>query len=508
MSDASVAAALRSSARLVVVEAPAGCGKTFQGAQYAREIGELIGDGRVLILAHTHAAVDVFAARTREAGRRVDIRTIDSLIGEIAGVYHKALSLPADTGAWAQTQKDGFSQLAAKAAVLLRSSPIIGRSLAQRYPVVICDEHQDASAEQHGIVMACLKGGASVRVFGDPMQRIFGSKKNAEIEADHKRWIDLGLRANVIDKLDAPHRWLNGSEPLGQWILKAREALQSGGQIDLRAPLPQGLSVIVAENRSLNPRGGYQVVAEDRKSIDALVDSSSSILVLAAQNDTVNGLCAFFARRLPIWEGHVRENLATLVYEVQAHKGDAAGIAQAVVTFLGNVTTGFSPSAYGDRMLAEVRGGCTGSRRGKPATLQALGKMILDLPDHKGIAKMLHRLSQLKDSDPAFNAVKVDYHSEFWDAVRLGKFDDPNEGFAQITRQRSYSRPKLPSKAISTIHKAKGLECDNVLIMPCDAQHFKNTPAARCRLYVAMSRARRSLTFVVSRQSPCPLIVF
>ena len=84
MSDASVAAALRSSERLVVVEAPAGCGKTFQGAQYARDIAESIGGGRVLILAHTHAAVDVFASRTREAGRHVDIRTIDSLISDSA----------------------------------------------------------------------------------------------------------------------------------------------------------------------------------------------------------------------------------------------------------------------------------------------------------------------------------------------------------------------------------------------------------------------------------------
>ena len=38
MSDDSVHAALRSDAPLVVVEAPAGCGKTTKGADYAREI--------------------------------------------------------------------------------------------------------------------------------------------------------------------------------------------------------------------------------------------------------------------------------------------------------------------------------------------------------------------------------------------------------------------------------------------------------------------------------------
>lgn len=507
MSDASVAAALRSSARLVVVEAPAGCGKTFQGAQYAREIAESIGDGRVLILTHTHAALDVFAARTCGASGRVDIRTIDSLIGQIASIYHQALGLPADTGAWAQSQKDGYSQLAAKVAGLLRASPMIARSLAQRYPVVICDEHQDASAEQHVIAMACYDGGASVRVFGDPIQRIFGSKKNAEVEADERRWKDLKLRANAFDELNEPHRWLDGSEPLGRWILTAREALRSGGQVDLRTSLPQGVSIIVAENQSPRQRGGYRLVGGEGKPIYALVEETKSLLVLAAHNDTVNALRAFFGRQLPIWEGHVRESLATLVDEVQKHKGDAASIAQAVVTFLENVATGFSPSAFGNSLLAEVRGGCVANRRGKPATLQALGRMILDQPDHKGVAKMLHRLSELKDSDPAFNTVKLDYHSEFRDAVRLGQFDDPNEGFAQISRRHSYARPSVPTKAISTVHKAKGLECDNVLIMPCDVQHFGNTPTARCRLYVAMSRAKRSLTFVVSRLNPSPLVM-
>ena len=120
---------------------------------------------------------------------------------------------------------------------------------------------------------------------------------------------------------------------------------------------------------------------------------------------------------------------------------------------------------------------------------------------------MLHRLSELINSIPAFNTVKLDYYSEFWDAVRLGQFDDPNLGFAQISFRRNYSRSTVPTKAISTIHKAKGLECDNVVIMPCDAQHFDNSMSARSCLYVAMSRAKRSLTFVVSRLNPSPLVL-
>lgn len=507
MSDESVGTALRSAARLVVIEAPAGCGKTFQGAQYAREIAKQTGSGCVLILAHTHAACDVFAARTRGVDARVDIRTIDSLISEIAGAYHLALGLPENTGAWAQGRKDGYSILAAKVAGILLKSPMISRSLAQRYPVVICDEHQDANADQHSIGLALHEGGAMLRIFGDPMQRIFGSKKKAEIDADDVRWEKLKQKADEFEELDKPHRWEDGSNLLGQWILAARTSLRAGGKVDLRGALPQGVSVIVAENKSPAAAGGYQLAPNDRKPIDAVVNESKSILLLTSHNKTVDALCSFFNRRLPIWEGHVRNNLAELVSTMQEQKGNAANIARALVVFAKNVTTGFSMSAYGNIFLDEVSCGCVAKRSGKPATLQALGRLILEQPDHKGVAKVLRRLGELAATDPAFKIVKVDYYREYWEAVRLGQFEDPDEGFAEISHRRTYARPAPPAKAISTVHKAKGLECDDVMIIPCDAQHFSDGPAARCRLYVAMSRAIRSLTFVASRLNPSPLIL-
>jgi DNA helicase-2/ATP-dependent DNA helicase PcrA len=228
--------------------------------------------------------------------------------------------------------------------------------------------------------------------------------------------------------------------------------------------------------------------------------------VLAAQNETASALNAFFGRSLPIWEGHLRESLSALIEAVQKHKGDSLSIAKAAVAFLCNVATGFSPSAFGNTFLQEVSGGCVARSRGKRATLQGLGRVIIAQPDHKGVAKVLRRLSELRTDDPAFAAFKIDYYREFWDAIRLGDFDDPDQGFTEIARRRSYVRPPPPEKAISTIHKAKGLECDDVLILPCDAKHFGDSPAARCRLYVAMSRAKRSLTIVASLQNPSPLV--
>lgn len=501
MSDASVAQALRAPSRLVVIRAPAGCGKTFQGAQYARDIATTIGNRRVLILAHTHAAIDVFASRTQDVQRHVEIRTIDSLVAEIAGIYHSSLGLPQDISSWLRTEKDAHCQLAAKVSKLLTAAPILGRSLAQRYPILICDEHQDASRDQHSIPMACHSAGACVRLFGDPMQMIFVGK-----EGNGNLWNEVTSSADTIHELDTPHRWSDGSKDLGQWILKARQSLEAGQPIDLRGDLPYGVSVCVAENLS-KAHGHYQLRAQDRKPIDDVVRSSECILVLAAHNKTVDAIRAFFRRTLPIWEGHVREHLAVLTEAVQTHKNNPDAIAASAVSFLENVATGFSPSAFGRTLLEEVRTSCVSKRRGKPLLLQDLAKLIIDQPNHKGVATMLLRLNELRRTHPLFKSVHLDYAKEFFDAVQLGNYEEAGAGLTEMTRRRSYIRPRLPLKAISTIHKAKGLEIDNVIIMPCDAHHFPDSLASRRRLYVAMSRARKSLTLVVSTESPTPLFV-
>lgn len=164
MSDDTVRAALRSDAPLVLVEAPAGCGKTHQGADYAREMAAEGNSGRLLILTHTHAACSMFSARTKGVGSRIEIRTIDSVIGQIASAYHAGLQLPADIAGWVRQREEGHAELALKVARLLNRYPMIASSLVQRHPIVICDEHQDSSGNQHSVVMALLGQGAKLQI--------------------------------------------------------------------------------------------------------------------------------------------------------------------------------------------------------------------------------------------------------------------------------------------------------------------------------------------------------
>ena len=317
-------------------------------------------------------------------------------------------------------------------------------------------------------------------------------------------WEQLKDAADEFVELECPHRWKDGCPRLGEWTLNARKLLKSGGRIDLRSGVPDSVTIVLADNEA-KKTFDYQLSKPDRKAIDAFEQSQPSLLILTRHNDTARSFCAFFNRRIPLWEGHMRSGLEKLVLTMTAKQGDGVALAAAVVAFMRDIGKGFSPSAFGDAFQQEVHDGCKKSRKGKRASIQELARFIVAEPDHRGVAKMLRRLAQLKDGDDAFAAIAMDCNKEFWDAVRLGGFDSPDVGFADITHRRAHTRPKPPARAISTIHKAKGLECDSAIVLPCDGITLPEKPDARCLLYVALSRAKKRLMLVVSTSNPTPL---
>jgi DNA helicase-2/ATP-dependent DNA helicase PcrA len=487
MAEAAVAAALRSAAKLVVVEAPGGCGKTYQGASFASDVCPTLGPGRLLILTHTHAACDVFGDRTRGL-TGLEIRTIDSLIGVIAEAYP-------EPGVMLGALPD-YDRNSRWAAVLLKRSPFIADMLARRYPMVICDEHQDASPEQHAVVEALLGAGAKVRAFFDPMQRIYGAG------ADDERLAAFQAAADVSESLDVPHRWNGGGEDLGAWILENRKRLAVGGKLRLTGALPRGLSVMIADNTAQRNLG-FQLDARDRHGLEADFKGVQPLLILSHHNKTVQAIRAALGRSLPIWEGHTRSALPALAKRLDGC-ADAAAVTEAAVAFVQETCTGFSDSQFATRLRSEVAGGCTKPARGKPAQIQALARGMVDQPDHAGVGAFLQSLHGAIKGQADFAGLHIDYPREFWEAVRLGAATDPQSGLAELARLNAQIRRLPPPRAISTIHKAKGLEAPNVMIMPCDGTTFREKD--RRLLYVAISRASRRLTLVVSRSNPSPII--
>lgn len=171
---------------------------------------------------------------------------------------------------------------------------------------------------------------------------------------------------------------------------------------------------------------------------------------------------------------------------------------------------GFTPSSHGNRLKTEVTERCSKATRGvMPAHLQAVARLLIAEPDHRGIARALAYLVNVVDrGETGFGQVELDLKSEIRDAIRLGQFQSADEGFAEITRRRTFSHPEPPRRCLSTIHKSKGLECDNTLMLLCDRVSFSSTLYKRRLFYVGMSRAKKTLTLVISRDNPSPLLKF
>lgn len=505
MSDASVADALRSSAHRVVVEAPAGTGKTHQAASYARHAaGNLQRGQQALILAHTHAACDVFSSRTADLGARLKVGTIDSMVAMIAKAYHRALGLPADVHGWSIDRgPESYADLANRVRLLLDQSPGVAGALAERHPVVICDEHQDASSDQHQIVESLAQAGAQLRFFGDPMQAIFSA--GAEREMQKRQWRQLIDSANAYEQLDTAHRWVKDSPELGGWVLEQREHLRTGGQIDLRGRLPRGLNLFRADNQA--PRyGGFQLETDSRRPINAFVRNSPNLLVLTPHTATVHGLNAFFGWRIPIWEGHTRDALGSLLAGCRRAAGDAIELGKLMCAFLAAVGKGFSATAFGNRLIQELETGCARPARGKALEIQSIARLILLNPNHIGVGGALERTHNLIHTSERFDDIRIDLRREFDEARQIHADGEITTVLARLVHQSAVQKHLLPPQSISTIHKSKGLETRRAILVPCDGNNLSANEKNRCLLYVALSRACEQLALVVPQAHPSPLL--
>jgi hypothetical protein len=214
--------------------------------------------------------------------------------------------------------------------------------------------------------------------------------------------------------------------------------LKQGGRIDLRGWLPNGVTVILAEDIAKRS-GQYALSGVERRPIDAHLEGRDPLLILSAHNRTVQALRSFFYRRVPIWEGHTRDALAALVAALQQGAGDAGAVVLALVNFMDEVSVGFTTTDYTKFLCSEVAAGCTKKRSLKPATLQMLGRLLLADPNHRGAAAFLHRLSQLIETDLKFAPIKIDSPREFREAIRLGDFEDCQDGLTEIARTNPFA---------------------------------------------------------------------
>src|SRR5690606_15372055 len=163
--------------------------------------------------------------------------------------------------------------------------------------------------------------------------------------------------------------------------------------------------------------------------------------------------------RAPLNEGAQLDELDLLLQALEVRAGDAPGLAGAFLDFLAvigvGLTAGVSNGLRG-RLGATMNRNRAGSSQ--MAWLDCL-EPIYASPDHRGMAVAMRLV---RDTLPAGYTIRLCDH--VWALCAFDRTDDPRAFRSVLGRIRR--RRRWPPQMVSTIHKAKGLDFDHVLLCP------------------------------------------
>lgn len=451
-------------ARRACVTAAAGCGKT----QLISEAIAKHGEGRQLVLTHTHAGVDALRSRLKALSAKSGSFAIDTLAGwalRYATAFPKTSSVasakPGNKAEW-----DAVYEGAAKALAV----PAIRKVLAASYGGIYVDEYQDCTVQQHKLVTT-FSSIIPTRVLGDPLQGIFDFGDNTPVS-----WArDVAGTFESLPGPTAPRRWAGKNEQLGAWLNTIRAALLSGARFDLRGPTV----TFVQLTEGPSPLQAVGICLEAARKLEG---SIVAIHKLPQQ-------CHWVANKLKGIYSCVEPIESDDLLKFAESLEDAGGHARAAaaIDFAAKCMTAAGPALKSAR-AALAKGGMPKGRKIELARpLAALGR-VADSGSLVAVAEALEAMADipgaaiyrrelldeglraLRDHDPA-------EHASIKDAIWLVR---------NRTRQRGR---RLARCTVGRTLLIKGLEFDHVIILAADGLQPKD-------LYVALTRGTRSLTIL------------
>ncbi len=479
--------------RVVVIEAAAGCGKTYEAVGAIAELSQQLVDGQqVLLLTHTNSARRVFEGRLADGDGRSTMQTLDSLAFEVVNRYarHLGLEQPVVPDA-IHRGHPSFKDIRTMARGLLKAAPAVAEGLAWRHPVILVDEHQDSSDDQHGLVAAIAEPGtARVRYFGDRLQSIYG------FDGGGGAWDRLCDEHEEVT-LEYGHRWKDNAD-LRDWLHGARRALLDGEPIDLRGrPSCVRVHHWSGQPPGVNQKGHCPEVLGVLRRLKLPVRSA----LLVAENAHARGLVERLGgQTAKLYEGaDVKEPRRWLERALEA-EGDPARLARLLAELLDAWGSGVAKSH-----VTELAAVCTsdGINPGKR-------KNILPLVD---VCRPLYERPAVSVWLKAF-ACAVEHRSELgWRPVRgdatwllAATSTDTEDHLAALlaTSRARGLRMRAPSQAVMTVHRAKGSEFDTVVLPYVCGAHFGSSHDDAKKLYVALTRPQSTLHLLLSHDDPSP----
>ena len=454
----------------VSVTLPAGTGKTHLLAQAARQI--VAGGGRTLILTHTNAGVHAIQKRLKSFGLTAGARvfTLTSFGFLLARAYPNIgqLKVP-PTPDW----DDSENYVAA--AHRITTNQTIRRVLAASFSHAVVDEYQDCSELQHHFVCAITEAIPATGVLGDPKQAVFGFRGNTLVS-----WEDVQAKFPDHPIQPKPWRWKEHNQPLGEWLLKARTALQPGRVIDFSAiKLPPGVEY---RNSASDRRAAANAALKPRPAGETTVVISPWESTARRAAADLNGA---FTMMEEVAGGFMGERLDEL----------AAAAPDQYATWLINLTKRCTcgHGQLNDGVKHRLKGGKTTSDLKRPGLETALAAFdtVVANPTYTSLATAMGFIPESASLRLHSHEAWNDIQAALRGAAAAG--DNPDVLKTELARARDRIRHqgrRNRSKVVSRTLLIKGLEYDHVVIADINQITDVNN------LYVALTRARKTITIV------------
>lgn len=392
-----------------------------------------------------------------------------------------------------------FDDLGALFWELLDRFPSVEAAYLRRFPVVIADEHQDASALQDAVVRRL--GQSRLIVFADPMQLIHGFRgaSNARLEA-HK------VDCNEERSLSTAHRW-HGSGHLAAWLLAVRARL-----LDEERSCSQPSELIV--KRTDRERGFNAIKAEVKYAVVRAFDGGhSSVAVLARANRDVAQLRSYLCREglkprqigsADFEDARVDIEQLPLLRDPQSLAGHALGRIAELIPTLGSAAINQARGRLGvDRVNV--------SRAGTEAKLILEPLQVLydggSARYFEAVAAVIRAAQARGHHVPRIEALRALQRTA--DALAGGAFelDKAIARYAQDVIAEAHAAPRINRGLfVMTAHQAKGKEFDSVILAGATEQLFEDTYDGRRLFYVAVTRASKQWVVITPEGNESPLL--
>ena len=458
--------ALIQSKRNAAIIAPAGHGKTEMIAELVKKL-----DGKKLVLTHTNAGVSALSRRFEKhkiAKNNYALYTISAFCMKWCQAYPKTAKVNPEIN----PGNKNFYPEQYKGAANIFSHQWARDVLCRTYQLVIVDEYQDCSIEQHNIFLAINKS-LKVYVLGDPLQSIF------DWAGDLVSWQNLGFEILENEIETRPWRWEKSNKELGQYLTKIREEFQPAlNKLEVSIPT-KSIENCVKCVSAVTPRF-----------LNGILREYGSVLYLTQWPKQQCQFSQYFGGLLQNDEAQDFKDLYKFAQRLDFKTGMER--ARVLFDFISQCATHITTELKSYKKHID-EGNCNFNQIIK---YPELGNRILTLCQNNGLEDIINVLQWVKDVGK-FKLYRKELLSELIRSIKFSKdtgvtIEDaarqirmnPNHQSRYSNFKRLSSRPVL----------SKGLEFDCVII-DCKAEF---TPM---EMYVAMTRAMRMIYFICDKDS-------